>query len=99
MFSKLEKLTYLEYESEISNFKNDNGSIMLIKFPKPEKKVTKEAIKITIRLNCNDFKAYLELVISRLHPSFSLHASKKSLSFKCTSFKGFSTFEISIFAL
>ena len=65
----------------------------------PEKKVTKEAIKITIRLNCNDFKAYLELVISRLHPSFSLHASKKSLSFKCTSFKGFSTFEISIFAL
>jgi hypothetical protein len=51
VFSKLEKLTYLEYESEISNFKNDKGSIMLIKFPKPEKKVTKEAIKIKMRLN------------------------------------------------
>jgi hypothetical protein len=51
VFSKVEKVTYLEYESEISNFKNDNGSIMVIKFPKPEKKVTKEAVKIKIRLN------------------------------------------------
>ena len=99
MFSKVEKFIYLEYESEISNFKNENGSIMLIKFPKPDKKVTNEAIKIMIKLNWNDFKTYLELVMSRLHPSFSLHASKKSLSFKWTSFKGFSTFEISIFAL
>ena len=99
MFSKVEKVKYLEYESEVSNFKNDKGSIMFIKFPKPEKIVITEAVKIMIKLNWNDFKTYLELVMSRLHPSFSLHASKKSLSFKWTSFKGFSTFEISIFAL
>lgn len=51
MFSKVEKVTYLEYESEISNFKNDKGSIMSIKFPKPEKIVITEAVKIMIKLN------------------------------------------------
>jgi hypothetical protein len=51
VFSKVEKFIYLEYESEISNFKNENGSIMLIKLPKPDKKVTKEAIKIIIKLS------------------------------------------------
>ena len=33
------------------DYKNENGSIMLIKFPKPDKKVTKEAIKIMIKLS------------------------------------------------
>ena len=51
MFSKVEKVIYLEYESEVSNFKNDNGSIMFIKFPKPEKIVITEAVKIMIKLN------------------------------------------------
>ena len=55
--------------------------LCFIKFPKPDKKVTNEAIKIMIKLNWKHFKTYLELVMSQITLVF-LHASKNHYLFK-----------------